>query len=296
MSSSGLPPSPRAPAAALAPSPALLKVFAALVEERIGLHYTGPDMPLFADKLHARAAQAGFDSLFDYYYYLRYDTSSGPELARLLEALVVHETFFFREQTTLDAALSHVLAPLITRGERPRIWSSACSTGEEPLTLAMLLDERGVLDSCEIVASDVSPDALVRAQGGAFGGRSLRALPETARDRWFRPAREASGLKIDPRILRAVQWRQVNLLEAAEVTRLGLFDLILCRNVLIYFSDVTIGRVVGQLGGALRPEGRLAVGASESLLRFGTFLACEELGGAFFYRHAASSHARGGRT
>ena len=77
----------------------------------------------------------------------------------------------------------------------------------------------------------------------------------------------------------------MNLLDAAEVTAVGAVDLVLCRNVLIYFADATIGRVVTQLGAQLRPEGRLAVGASESLLRFGTLLACEEVGGAFFYRH-----------
>ncbi len=273
------------------PSPALLSVFSALVEDSIGLHYGPHDAALFADKLQARATVAGFDSLFDYYYFLRYDPESRPELARLLEALVVHETYFFREQGTLDAAVSHLIAPAIARGERPRIWSCACSTGEEPLTLAMILAGKGLLDSCDLVASDVSPDAVARARSGLFGGRALRALPAAAKERWFT---EASGsdrpdrLLIDPRLLRSIEWRTVNLLDGAEVAAVGPADLVLCRNVLIYFSDVTIGRVVDHLSARLRPEGRLAVGASESLLRFGTVLTCEEIGGAFFYRRPAS--------
>ena len=268
------------------PSAALLAVFSALVEDNVGLHYGPPDAPLFADKLRARATVAGFASLLDYYYYLRYDAASAPELARLIEALVVHETYFFREQPALEAAVTHFIAPAIARGERPRIWSCACSTGEEPLTLAMILGTRGLLGACDLVASDVSPDALARAQAGIFGGRALRALPLEARERWFKKATDGDRerLVVDPRLLRAVDWRRVNLLEAAEVAAVGAVDLIFCRNVLIYFSDATIGRVVEHLSARLRPEGRLAVGASESLLRFGTLLVCEEVGSAFFYR------------
>ena len=81
----------------------------------------------------------------------------------------------------------------------------------------------------------------------------------------------------------AVTYRQLNLLDQTSVTTLGSFDLILCRNVLIYFSDETVHRVVTALCRALAPRGRLVVGASESLLRFGTLLHCEERGGAFFY-------------
>jgi chemotaxis protein methyltransferase CheR len=282
MPSSGIPPRP-APVA-VPPSAALLSVFATLVEDRIGLHYGPNDAPLFADKLRARASLAGFDSLFDYYYYLRYDEASRPELERLLEALVVHETYFFREPGPLEAALQHLLAPAIARGERPRVWSCACSTGEEPLTLAMMLDARGLLAQCDVVASDVSPDALAHAQRGVFGGRALRALPVESRDRWFRKAADGDRVQIEPRLLRAVEWRQVNLLDGAEIAAVAPVDLVLCRNVLIYFSDATIGKVVGNLGGRLRAQGRLLVGASESLLRFGTLFTCEEVGGAFFYR------------
>ncbi len=280
------------------PSPALLSVFSALVEDSIGLHYGPHDAALFADKLQARATVAGFDSLFDYYYFLRYDPESRPELARLLEALVVHETYFFREQGTLDAAVSHLIAPAIARGERPRIWSCACSTGEEPLTLAMILAGKGLLDSCDLVASDVSPDAVARARSGLFGGRALRALPQAVGEgamvhpeaKRQRPPRPPAASI--PACSAPIEWRTVNLLDGAEVAAVGPADLVLCRNVLIYFSDVTIGRVVDHLSARLRPEGRLAVGASESLLRFGTVLTCEEIGGAFFYRRPASALAQ----
>jgi chemotaxis protein methyltransferase CheR len=95
---------------------------------------------------------------------------------------------------------------------------------------------------------------------------------------------DEDGMRIAPHIARAVQFRRVNLVDARELADLGKFDAIICRNVLIYFRDSTIEKVIGNLGDRLAPQGLLVVGASESLLRFNVAFACEELRGAFFYR------------
>jgi chemotaxis protein methyltransferase CheR len=263
-------------------SPQLFAILSGLIEERVGLHYGPAERDVFLDKVQVRALEAGFESLLDYYYYLRYDDKDGIELDRLTETLVVHETYFFRELEPLAVAVDDVIGPRVAAGERARIWSAACATGEEPLTTAMLLAERGWLDRVDLVATDISQRALERARSGEFSRRALRdAVPRGLAGRWLRE-RDRSVL-CDSTLVEAVSWSRLNLLDEAGIAALGAFDLILCRNVLIYFSDALAARVAGTLAGALRPCGSLLIGVSESLLRFATPLECQERRGVFFY-------------
>lgn len=265
----------------LALSPQVFAIFSALVEDRLGLHYGIEDRELFAERLSPRAIERGFDSLLDYYYFLRYDPEADAELALLVESLVVRETYFFREIAALRAVADVFVPALLAAGVRPRVWCAACSTGEEPLTLAMLLDARGLRDQVSLTASDISGRALAHVRAGFYGRRSLRALPDGVLGRWLIP--EGEQTRVTPAIRDAIDWRQVNLVDPVSVAALGEFDLIICRNVLIYFRDATIAAVVANLSASLRPGGRLLVGTSESLLRFDCGLACEEHAGVFFY-------------
>jgi chemotaxis protein methyltransferase CheR len=175
------------------------------------------------------------------------------------------------------------LEPWCQSGRRPRVWSAACATGEEPLTLAMMLADRGLLERVDIVATDISQRSLERARAGRFGARSVRGIPEQRLvDRYLVPAQQ--GFTVDPALVARISWRRVNLIDARATAALGEFDAALCRNVLIYFRDETIRLVVERLAGALAPRGVLLVGVAESLLRFGTTLAGEERRGVFFYR------------
>ncbi|XXY41884.1 protein-glutamate O-methyltransferase CheR [Sorangium sp. So ce260] len=268
-------------------SPQVFAIFSALIAEKIGIHYDAGDRELLGDKLSVRALDAGFDSLLDYYYFLRYDPAGVAELDALIDALVVGETYFFRELAQLEVAVSELVAPRVAAGGRPRIWSAACSSGEEPFTIAMLLAERGLLDKVDLVASDISPRALSRARAGVFGPRSLRsnAPPPPFASRWLDVAPDR--VVVRPELHAAIDWRRINLLDAPGVSSLGRFDVIVCRNVLIYFHDNTARWVVSNLAGALAAGGSLLVGVSESLLRLGTALSCEERGGVFFYRKTA---------
>jgi chemotaxis protein methyltransferase CheR len=266
-------------------SPQLFAVFAGLVERAAGLHYAAADRDLFASKLTAHASERGHDALLDYYYRLRYDDATGSELASLIEALLVHETYLFREADTLTELVDGHLVPLVRAGRRARVWSAACSTGEEPYTLAMLLDARGALDGVEIVATDISPAVIERARQGKLVRRALRdGHPAELAARYTEV--NARGITVAPRILAAVQFSTANLVGPAAPV-LGPFDAIVCRNVLIYFHDDQILRVIDRLTDQLAPDGLIAVGASESLLRFGTRLVCEERGRSFFYRRAS---------
>jgi chemotaxis protein methyltransferase CheR len=195
----------------------------------------------------------------------------------------VGETYFFREYPPLRVLVDDFLEPWCQTGRRPRVWSAACATGEEPLTLAMMLADRGLLELVDIVATDISQRALDRAQAGRFGARSVRAIPEPRlAERYLVPAQQ--GFTVDPALVARISWRRVNLTDAAATAALGVFDAAICRNVLIYFRDQTIRLVIERLADALTPRGVLLVGVAESLLRFGTTLVGEERRGVFVYR------------
>jgi chemotaxis protein methyltransferase CheR len=281
-------------------SPQLFAIFTGLVEEACGLHYGARDRDIFAAKLSAHVSDLGYDSLLDYYYHLRYDDPGGAERARLIEMLLVHETYFFRELPPLREAVDGHLTQIVRTRGRARVWSAACSTGEEPLTVAMLLDERGLLDRVEIIGTDVSAQAIAQASSGRHRKRALRDdHPAELAARYLsmeplpppgalpaRPSIDGPQVMVAPRLRAAVTFKTLNLFDAGAIRMLGRFDLILCRNVLIYFRDELIARAIDHLAAALAPDGLLAVGVSESLLRFGTGLACEERGNSFFYRRA----------
>jgi chemotaxis protein methyltransferase CheR len=269
-------------------SPQVFAILRALIEEKTGIHYPDGERELLAERVSARAEEAGFESLLDYYYYLRYDARGPTELEALVEHLVVQETYLFRELEQLRALVTHFIAPRVRAGQRVRVWSAACATGEEPLSVAALLAEERCLDGVDLLATDISARALERARTGRFARRSLRALgsaPSSAA--WLEPCTDGA-VKADPALLERISWRRLNLLDEEGVRALGLFDVILCRNVLIYFADATTTAVVERLTGALRPGGVLAVSVTESLLRFGTALSCEERDGVFFYRKGAA--------
>jgi chemotaxis protein methyltransferase CheR len=269
----------------LALSPQLFVLFSALVEEASGMLYGPHDQELFASKLADHAVDLGFNSLLDYYYRLRYDDVDGSETRRLIEALLVHETYFFRELPPLIELVDHHLLPIVKERGRARVWSAACASGEEPFTIAMLLDDRGILDQVEIVGTDLSAPVLARALGGHHSRRALRdGHPVALASRYLEVG--GQNISVAPRIQNAVRFQQLNLVDQAATDKLGEFDVILCRNVLIYFRDERVLSVVERLAASLKPDGLLAVGVSESLLRFGTTLTCEERGGSFFYRKA----------
>ena len=263
-------------------SPQVFSILSALIAEHAGLHFGPEHMSVFADKIGERAVEAGFESLLDYYYFLRYDPAGPAELDTLLESLVVNETYLFRELSALETMVTEFIVPAVNEGRRPRIWCAASSTGEEPHTAAMLLAAQGVLDQVELIASDVSVQALERARSGRFSRRAIRQKIPSFAERWLDVTEQ--GVAINPRLTRSIAWRRINLMDDATVASLGVFEVVLCRNVLIYFSDATTRRIIDRLSGVLRPNGALFVGISESLLRFGSSLICEEKNGVFLYK------------
>jgi chemotaxis protein methyltransferase CheR len=255
-----------------------------LVHQMTGLYYPDGQTDAFARKLEPLARERGFASLLDYYYLLKYDAGGAAERARVIDALAVPETYFWREIDQLRAIVDVVVPGCVRAlGSQPlRIWSVPCASGEEPLTIAMMLEEAGWFDRArlELCASDASPQAIARARRGLYRERSFRALPDALRERYF--TRDADGWRVDPRLAGRVEWSVANLL-GPEAAPLAGAPIVVCRNLFIYFSEQSIRRAVALLAERMPSPGYLCLGVSESLLRFDTDFQLEEVGGAFLY-------------
>ncbi len=257
-----------------------------LIHERAGIYFDENSMELMIDKLGPLMMERGIDSPIDYYYLLKYgsDRPDVDEWAFLLNAISVRETYFWREFGQIRALVDIIVPELASKLTAPlKIWSAACASGEEPLTLAMALDQAGWFDRIpiDIVGSDTSTDALTAAERGIYRERSFRTLPAHLKVRYFTPA--SGGWKIDADIHRRIRWQFANMTSAGDIEELARANIIFCRNVFIYFSDVAIRNTVKTFAERMIEPGYLCLGSAESLLKFTTEFELREIGNAFIY-------------
>lgn len=184
---------------------------------------------------------------------------------QIVDALVNAETSFFRDAPVFDLVRDAVAAAE-AEGRRPRLWSAGCATGQEPLSLAMLFAERAAQGGRavpEILATDVSEGALARARAGRYTQFEVqRGLPIRRLLQWFDQAGDDWVAK--PELTRTVQYRRLNLV--ADTPPPGRYDLVMCRNVLLYLAPAMKARVFASLAAALRPGGILVLGAGETVI------------------------------
>ena len=264
-----------------------LDVLRDLVHERTGLFFDAPRTDTLAERLAPLVVGHGFRSFLDLYYLLKYDeTGALPAWHAVFDALAVPETYFWREIDQIKAIVCRVIPELVrrARGEAVRIWSVPCASGEEPLTIAMALEEAGWFDraAIEIHGSDASPAAIARARAARYRPRSMRALPPHLAEKYFS---QVDGAFVPAAALhqRVVSWTTVNLLAPDEVVPFARSPVVFCRNAFIYFSSHAIRRVVDTFASAMPTPGYLCAGASESLLSVTTKFTLEEIDGAFVY-------------
>ncbi|HJO65377.1 MAG TPA: protein-glutamate O-methyltransferase CheR, partial [Sphingomonas sanguinis] len=190
-----------------------------------------------------------------------------PHLAsRVIDALVNGESSFFRDPHVFDHIVERV-AEVERSGRRARIWSAGCSTGQEPLSLAIVFAERQQQIGTpipEIVATDVSETAIARARTGCYTQFEVqRGMPIRRLVRWFE-GRSGDEWTAKPELIRHIQYRQLNLI--ADPAPSGLFDLVLCRNVMLYLAPEPKKRAFHAIAEALRPSGGLILGAGETVI------------------------------
>jgi len=255
-----------------------------LVHEHTGTFFDASRFDTLTDKLTPLARERGCGSFLDYYYLLKFGSDSSAEWQRVMEALSVQETYFWREMDQVRALVEVLVPAWFSRSRSPlRIWSAACATGEEPFTLAIALEEAGWYQRApiEILASDASVTALEKARRGIFRERSFRCLPDNLRAKYFQPVPQ--GWCIAPEMLVRVRFQRANLVAPGEIDTLARVPVIFCRNVFIYFSPAAITRTVGHFAERMPEGGHLFVGVSESLLRLNTGFDLQEIGKAFVY-------------
>ncbi len=242
------------------------------VYEQSGIYFADNKKSQLEARLGLRLKANNLADYDKYYYLLKYDPNSSRELRALFDSVTTNETSFFRSPPQIQAFQEKVVPEIISRkekqGERQiRLWSAGCSTGEEPYTMGIVLKQilkDGVANwDVKIIASDISEKALRSAKAAVYSDYALRSVPPEIKRAFFVP--DGSSYRIVDDVRALVDLQYLNLNDARRVQVMKGFDVIFCRNVLIYFDDEAKKRFVAQLYDCLNHGGYLFIGHSESL-------------------------------
>ena len=256
---------------------------------RSGIFFADNKQAQLESRLSLRLKANNLSDYDQYYDMLKYDDPAGNELHNLFDSVSTNETSFFRSPPQIEAFQNKVLGELIERQAATkslRLWSAGCSTGEEPYTMAMVVHE--VLGEAfadwdiRILGSDLSPKALRSAAAASYNDYALRGVSAAMKDRYF--VEEAGTYRIADFIKRTVTFEQFNLSDPAAAGHLSDFDVIFCRNVLIYFDEELKRTVVSRLYESLKTGGHLFIGHSESLHNISRAFKLVHFPGALGYR------------
>lgn len=256
------------------------------------------DMKFIAERrLATRLEVLGLEDFRAYHRYLRFDPRGGDELEAAIELLVPHETYFFREPAQLDCFTQEILpelAKVAAPGRPLRFWSAGCSTGEEPYTIAMLLDTvlgAGGLGGSglevDVLGTDLSRRSLTAARHAEYGTSALRSTTPAQKQRFFDEL-PGGRVRVKDEYRARVRFGQLNLIDQVGTGLLPLMDVVFCRNVLIYFEAPTRKKVVDLFYDQLRPGGLLLLGHSENLFSLSTRFELAQLERDLVYRRPPS--------
>ena len=240
------------------------------LKERSGLALAPEKEYLVENRLLPVARRNGCKSVAELIQRLMAPTTDALKI-EVTEAMMNNESFFFRDRLPFDRLRDTVLPDLLAKRahrKQIRIWCAAASTGQEPYSIAMLLEERADLSDwrIEIVATDISNDALERATSGLYSQFEVqRGLPIQSLMQHFK--QEGEQWRIGKKLRDRVNFRQINLL--SDFSKLGTFDVVFCRNVLIYFDRETKLDVLGGIGKIITGDGYLVLGAAETMVGLG---------------------------
>jgi chemotaxis protein methyltransferase CheR len=272
------------------PEPVTQEEFGRLCEfvyRRTGMVFTEAKRYYVQRRVNDRMAATGATSFASYFARLRSDVRG--EVEQFINAFTVNETYFYREDHQLQCLTNDIL-PARTQGKRKgdafRIWSIPCSTGEEPYSIAMwLLDNWAQVDAfeIEIIGSDIDTKVLEAAEAGVFGRRALMRLTPDIIGRYFSQLDDEHWAILDD-LRQSVRFTPVNLVEPSETRPHGQFDVIFCRNVLIYFDDVSRRIAAENLFENLAPGGFICLGHTESMSRISPLFEVRRYADAIVYQ------------
>lgn len=251
------------------PDPELVRI-RDLISQVAGIFHPDTKLRLLFDRCARRVKELKAASLREYFEHLTLKPTRQMELIALLNEITIGETCFFRSQPQLDA-VREILLPKIVSAKarlpvrRLRIWSAGCSTGEEPYTLSMVMqDELRLQDwTVEIVATDLNERSLAHARNAEYNAYSTRYVTAHYKQRYFIPT--GDELQVQPLARKCVNFTRLNLSDDAQMSLMNGMDLIFCCNVLIYFDLISKRRVIDHFYKNLLPHGYLFLGQTESL-------------------------------
>lgn len=259
------------------------------IYRKTGIYFEEHKKYYVESRIESRIKATGHDNFRSYFAWLRFDVT-GQELQELINILTVNETYFFREYYQLKCFAEEILPELLEKKSKEkqqkiRVWSAGCSTGEEPYTLAIIMEE--MLEDVERVtwevhATDINTEVIEKAKIGLYSQRSVRLVPEEYKMRYF--VRRGEFYEIIPELRKKVKFYQLNLMDAAAMRRMMNFDVIFCRNVLIYFDDASRRQVALYFYEALTEGGYIFLGHSESMSRITPIFKLRRFKNAFVYQ------------
>ena len=244
-----------------------------LLYKKSGMFFPENKKYYLEPKIVKRMEALNFPSFLEYLRFLESGQNNQNEWGILFDEITINETFFFRDQPQLEAFEKHILVPLIearknSDNKQIRIWSAACSTGEEPLTLAIILLANLKIFArtfdIRITATDISKKALEMAKKGVYSKRAIQYVPGDYLNKYFTPLQDGH-FKIKDTVKDLVKYSFANLRDKSHLSLLPSQDVIFCRNVLIYFDNPVRKEVIKNLYNKLNPSGYLFTGLSESL-------------------------------
>ena len=264
------------------------RAIAGLINRHCGLHFEDESLTRVARKLSDRLQVLGLQTFGEYRRHLEHDANKEVELNLAAESLATFETYFFRNMPQLESLLADVL-PALKRQAEARgdealtIWSVGCASGEEAYTVAVLLADSGLFDrrNVRVYGGDLSRAKLEQARAGTYGRASFRALPERY-DRYF--VESGTQKTVHPSIQSMCEFAEMNVLDGRTLEGAPQPDVVLCRNVLIYFDEASRELALRALYQRLRSGGYLLLGHSESLFRASTSFELDPLPGGLVYR------------
>ena len=240
------------------------------IYDQSGLHFSDAKLYFLENRISRRLKTLNQTSYRDYLLHIK-KTINKPELFNLFDAITTNETSFYRNPPQIDAFARNILPAVVkslkARGQRTlRIWSAACSSGEEPYTLAMVLkDRQDLLQGIKttVYGTDISNEIMELAQVGVYKPYAMRHLPPKFEDRYF--TKQDKDFKVSDQIKSMVNISYFNLVDYAGYRRFRNMDIILCRNVLIYFDLKVKRNIIKGFFESLNKESYLLIGHSESL-------------------------------
>ena len=241
-----------------------------------------------AKYVDARSAELGFDNFRKYFFKLRFDDKEGEEFQELMNAVTVNETYFFREKDQFEVLANRILPELhetMPKNRPLRILSSPCSTGEEPYSMILHIVEEGDIvekRDIEVVGIDIDSTVIKKAEAARYSERSIHAIPKNILSKWF--VKKSLSYALSDDLQGTVDFHVANVFDKTQMRKLGKFDVIFSRNMLIYFDDASRKEVAMTFYDMLNPGGYVLLGHAEYMSRIVSVFNAKKIDNTLIYQ------------